>query len=163
VFGLLPVPLLAAVFVGSLLALELVAYAVGTLVYGSLEELPRPVTVGVLTALDVGTRFLPFAAQVWLFTRLYLRHQVGRRWYALAVGQVLFLAGTFFSTVRYSDVPGESAWMMGFAWMGFEAADGWHLPLLRAVGWPQLAQVLAPVAVAGLMVRAARRRATVMA
>ena len=40
-------------------------------------------------------RFLPFVLLMALFTRLYVRHAVGRRWYAAAAVQILFLAGTF--------------------------------------------------------------------
>jgi hypothetical protein len=62
------------------------------------------------------------------------------------------------SVIRYSDVPGESRWLIGFAWAPVPAGGGWALPFLNLVGWTQTLQATVPVTVGALLLRASRHR-----
>lgn len=163
VFGLLPVPAMLLALTGTVFALVAVAH-LAVWVFGEegLSDLPRPVVAAAADALVWVLRLVPFLLLGWLFTRLYLRHQIGRGWYAAAAAQVLFLAGSFLLTVHHSDVPEQSMMMAGFAWMPPPTDDVWGFFYRRCLYDGQLLQVLLPAAVAGLMLRAARRRAAVV-
>jgi hypothetical protein len=157
VFGLLPLPatLLAFALTGILLILlELIAYAIGSAMAVDFENLPRASLVAIEYAWVLSLRFFPFAILAFLFTRLYLRTRVNPWWYVAAATQILFVAGTFISAIRYSEVPGRSAWLIGFTWA--PVPPEWHPPSL--FGWAQALQVIVPVAVAACLFRIARKR-----
>jgi hypothetical protein len=158
VFGLLPLPATALVLVTTVLAFGLAANGVAWLFVADVDDLPRPALVALVYALAWGVRFVPFAALAVLFTRAYVRSRVSGWWFAAAAAQVLAVAGSLVSLIRYSDEPGQSAWMIGFAWAPAPTGDGWALPFLNAVGWMQVVQVIIPAAIGMLMLRAARRR-----
>lgn len=155
VFGLAPVPALVVGLVVPILVLEL-AIGAAALVFGvDLDDPPRGVAVAAAFTLNYASRFLPFVLVMAGFTRLYLRSGVRWGWYAAAAGQVLFLAATYMSAVVLRDEPGQSQWMIGFAWLAVLGGQGF----LGLIGWTQLAQLAAPLAVGWVMVRVARRRA----
>lgn len=158
VFGLLPLPVTVLVFAAMVLALWLAALGLGLAVGGDVDRLPRPAAAVLAYGVAWGVRFVPFALAAVLYTRVYLRGSVSRWWFAVAVAQVLLVAGSFLSSLRDSDVPGESTWTVGFAWLPVPVDDGWVMPSLHFYGWAQVAQVLVPAAVAALMIAAARRR-----
>jgi hypothetical protein len=160
VFGLLPLPatLLAFVLNGLLLVLlELVAYVIGSALAVDFENLPRASLVAIVYACAWSFRFLPFVLLAFLFTRLYLRARVNRWWYVVAATQILFVAGTVISAIRYSEEPGQSAWLIGFTWATVPPGE-WYPPLPYLFGWGQVLQVIVPVAVAAQLFRIARRR-----
>jgi hypothetical protein len=158
-FGLTPLPVVLATFVGMVLVLELSALAFAELLYGDAEQIPRAHIVRLMYGFNYCVRFLPFAVITAWFTRMYLRSGVSVWWYATGVGQVLLIAGTLVSEIYLRDEPGQSTWMVGFAWMPVPISDGqWVLPYLPKVGWPQLAQLAAPLAVVGALFALARRR-----
>jgi hypothetical protein len=164
VFGLLPLPATVLTFLATALVLGLAAEALGlALGGGDVDRLPRPVVVALVYGVSWGLQFVPFALAAVLFTRTYLRARVSRRWFVAAAAQVLLVAGLFVSSLHYSDVPGESTWMIGLAWAPVPTGDGWGLTFHNAVGWMQVAQVLVPLAVGVLTVRAARRRDAALA
>lgn len=158
VFGLLPLPAVLLAFAATALLLGLTAWGVGWVAAGDVDNLPRPARVALAYAAAWGVRFVPFAILAVLFTRLYLRSRVSRWWFVTAAAQVLAVAGSMISLIRYSDEPGQSQWMIGFAWAPIPLGDGWALPFVSFVGWMQAVQVLVPVAVGALVFRAARRR-----
>jgi hypothetical protein len=157
VFGLLPLPATVLAFAATMLAVWVTGEGLA-LVLGDVDQLPRPAVVALAYTVAWGVRFVPFVMVAVLFTRVYLRSRVSGWWFAVGAAQVLLVAGSFFSSVHYSDEPGGSTWQVGFAWLPVPLQDGWAMPLLTLVGWAQLAQILMPVAVGVLMVRAARRK-----
>ncbi len=162
-FGLLPLPATVLVFAAAALVLVLAAEVLGLAIGGDVDRLPRPVVAALAYGVAWAVRFVPFALVAVLYTRVYLRGSVSRWWFAAAAAQVLLAAGLFVSSLHYSDVPGESTWTMGFALRSVPLGDGWSLPFVHFAGWAQVAQVLVPVAVGVLMVRAARRRQVLLA
>jgi hypothetical protein len=159
VFGLLPLPatLLAFALSGLLLVLlELIAYAIGSALAVDFENPPPALLVAIEYAWVWGFRFLPFVILAFLFTRLYLRTRVNRWWYVAAATQILFVAGTFISAIRYSEVPGQSAWLIGFTWAPVPPGE-WYQPFPNLFGWAQVLQVSVPVAAAAHLFRIARR------
>lgn len=157
-FGLLPLPATLLVFAATVLLLGLALSAIGWVAAGGGDDLPRPIQVALIYAMAWGVRLLPFAVLAVLFTRLYLRSRVSGWWYITAAAQVLIVAGLTVSQWQYSEEPGQSQCMIGFAWAPTPQGDGWALPLLNLVGWSQVMQVIVPIAVGTLMYRAARRR-----
>ena len=157
-FGLLPLPALVLAFVATVLLTWLAAVGLAWLLAGDMDELPRPAQVTFAYTTAWGVRFVPFAVAAGLFTRLYLRSRVSRWWFAAAALQVLLVAGTFHSALNISDEPGESVWMIGLAWMPAPRGEGWNWPLLNLGGWTQAAQVVVPLAVGALLLRAGQRR-----
>mgnify|MGYP001032843337 CR=1 FL=1 len=158
VFGLLPLPATVLVFVATMLVLWLPAAGL-CLAFGGEDQVPRPAAAAFVYGASGSLQFAPFALVAVLFTRVYLRGRVSRWWFAVAAAQVLLVAGSFMSSFHYSD---ESTWTVGFAWFPVPLEDGWAMPALNLIGWVQVVQVLVPVAVGVLMVRAARRRQAVL-
>jgi hypothetical protein len=158
VFGLSPLPVTLLAFAATLLLSALSAYGVASLLADDVDNLPRPAEVAIAYAVAWGVRFVPFVLSAMLFTRLYLRCRVNRWWFVAAAAQVLAVAGSFVSSIRYSEVPGQSQWILGLAWAPVPAADGWALPHLSSFWWVQVLQVLVPLAVGALTFRAARRK-----
>jgi hypothetical protein len=160
VFGLLPLPatLLAFAFTELLFVLlEIVVYVIGSAAAVDFENFPRALMVAIEYTWVWSFRFLPFVIPAFLFTRLYLRTRVNRWWYVAAATQILFVAGTFISAIRYSEVPGQSALLFGFTWAPVPPGE-WYPPLPNLFGWAQVLQVIVPVAVAAHLFRIARRR-----
>jgi|GEM_PF-2057275 len=147
-FGIAPIPLAVVAFVGIVLLLELVFGGIAYLLYGDLDNLPRPVTERIVYGLHYSVRLLPFVLLSAWFTRLFLRSGVRRVWYGVAMAQVLLLAGTFMSVLTISEIPGESTWKMGFALAASPSASGWMLQYLPAIGWDQVSQVAVTVVMA---------------
>lgn len=158
VFGLLPLPVTLLVVIATLVLIGLVAYGIGWLVAGDAVELPRPAVVALAYSAAWGVRFVPFVFLVVLLSRLYLRSQVSRWWLATAAAQVLVVAGSLVSSIRYSSEPGQSAWILGFAWMPVPHGDAWALPFLNLLGWMQALQIAVPLAVGALVFHASDRR-----
>jgi hypothetical protein len=163
VFGLLPLPATLLVFAATVLLFGLTASILGWVLVGDVDNLPRPMLVAFAYAVAWGVRFVPFVVLAVLFTRLYLRSRVSRWWFAAAAIQILLVAGSMISLINYSDEPGKSQWMIGFAWAPMPVGDGWTLPFLNAVGWMQAVQLVVPVAVGALVFRAARRKQDALA
>jgi hypothetical protein len=163
VFGLLPLPATLLVFAVTVLLLGLAGSVLGWVLVGDVDNLPRPALVAFAYAVAWGVRFVPFVVLAVLFTRLYLRSRVRRRWFAAAAVQILLLAGSMISLIEYSDEPGKSQWLIGFAWAPMPVGDGWTLPFLNAVGWMQAVQLVVPVIVGVLVFRAARREQDALA
>ena len=163
VFGLLPLPATLLVFMATLLLFGLAAYGIGWVVAGDVDDLPRPALVAFAYSVAWGVRFVPFVVLAVLFTRLYLRSRVSRWWFATAAAQILIVAGSMISLIRYSDEPGQSQWMLGFAWVPMPLATGGPCRSSTLVGWMQVVQVVVPVAVGALLFRAARRKQAALA
>lgn len=163
VFGLLPLPATVLVFVATVLIIGLAVNAVAWLTVGGEDNVPRPVVAAVVSATAWAVRFVPFAVVAALFTRAYVRGRVSGWWFAAAAAQVLAVAGTMVSLIRYDDDPGQSQWLIGLAWAPVPTADGWALLSHHAAGWMQAAQVAVPVAVGALVFRAAHRRQAALA
>lgn len=149
VFGLAPVPLLALTFVASVLLVEFGFGGLAYLIYGDLEQLPRPVVVRIVYGLHYTVSFVPFILLSALFTWLFLRSGVRRIWYGVAMVQILFLAASFISVLTISEIPGESTWSMGFAWLSTP------LPVFSLA---QVAQVMATFLMAMVVFFLDRRR-----
>jgi hypothetical protein len=162
-FGLLPLPAALLLIVATTLLLGLAVSGIGWAVAGDVEKLPRPALVALAYTAAWSVRLVPFTVLAVLFTRLYLRCQVSRWWFAAAAAQVLVVAGSIISLIQYSDEPGRSAWLIGLAWAPFPVDGRWGLPFLHLVGWMQLVQVIVPVAVGALVFRAARLRRLTLA
>ncbi len=162
VFGALPLPAVLSAFVATLFLLSIAVIGLEEVFGRPWAELNRPAVVAFAYASAWFVRLVPCAAAGVGFTRLYLRHGVSRWWFAAAAVQVLLFAGSLISVVRYSDEPGQSEWLLGFAWLAFPTGDGWIMPFLPAVGWGQVVNVAAPLVAGMLILRAARRR-TVLA
>jgi hypothetical protein len=160
VFGVLPLPATLLVFTATVLLFGL---ALEWLVAGDVDRLPRPAVVALAYSVAWGVRFVPFMLLAVLFTRLYLRSRVSRWWFATAAAQILVVAGSLISSISYSNEPGQSSWILVFAWIPVPLGDGWALPFLNFVGWMQAIQVAVPVAVGALVIRAARRRQVALA
>jgi len=158
VFALLPVPAAILALIATLVLYAIVAQGVAEVSAGGFEDLPRPTTVALAYGLTWAIRFAPFVMLAALFARLAVRSRVSRRWLGVAAAQVLLLAGSMVASITVSDVPWQSSISLAFLWFPYPDDDGWRLPFLAAVGWTQVGQVLVPVAVAALIVRAARRR-----
>jgi hypothetical protein len=163
VFGLLPLPVTLLVVIATLVLFGLVAYGIGWLVAGDVDDLPRPAVVALAYSAAWGVRFVPFVLLVVLFSRLYLRSQVSRWWLATAAAQVLVVAGSLVSSIQYNSEPGQSAWMLGFAWMPVPLGDGWALPFFNLVGWMQALQIAVPLAAGALVFHASHRRQVALA
>lgn len=159
VFGLLPLPITLVVVIATLVLFGLVAYGIDWLV----DDLPRPAVVALAYSAAWGVRFLPFVLLVVLFSQLYLRSQVSRWWLATAAAQVLVVAGSLVSSIQYNSEPGQSAWILVFAWMPVPLGDGWALPFLNSVGWMQALQIAVPLAVGALVLHASHRRQVALA
>lgn len=158
VFGLLPVPL----FVLTVVVLGVVMpFAFAGIGWLTVPDLGSPTARGLVVtsayAVAWALKFVPFAFMTWFFTRRFVRSGVHWGWYAAALTQVLFLAGTFFSTIRYSDVPGDSSLALGFSWMPSPTADG-GTTAWSPLGWSQPFQLLVPAGLAWVLVKLARRR-----
>jgi hypothetical protein len=162
VFGLLPLPTILLAFAATVLALWLAVSGVGW-VAGDLDNLSRPTRVALVYTAAWSVRFVPFALVAVLFTRLYLRSRVNRWWFAAAAAQVLLVAGSMMSLMNYSDEPGQSQWVIGFACVPVPVGEGWSLPFLNLVGWSQVLQVIVPVAIGALVFSTARRRQIALA
>lgn len=162
VFALLPLPMALGASVAGLLAWVLGFEAVGWLFADPSGEVPRRAVVGTAYGMAWFVGIVPPVLLAAFFSRLYVRHSVRLRWFVVAAAQVLLFAGSLLSILDYSDVPGQSGYMLEFAWMPLPTSDGWVLPFLHEVGWMQLIQVLATVAVGGLILRAGRSGRTLV-
>lgn len=162
VFGLLPLPATATAFAATLLLLWTAAFGIGRMTGGD-ENVPRKLVIAFAYASAWGAAFVPFAATAVVFTRLYLRSRVGPGWFVAAAVQILVVAGSLVSSIRYSDVPGQSAWLLGFVWAPIPTNDGWILPFADAMSWMQATQVLVPIAIGAILLRTARHREAVLA
>jgi len=69
-----------------------------------------------------------------------------------------FLAGTFCSSILYSETPGQSAVYIDFVWFQGTMMLGLGDAILAFIGWSQLFQIVVPVLLAWAMIRAAGRR-----
>ena len=154
VFALLPLPAALAVSVAALLlgflGLLGVQPVVWLFAYPS-GELPRWAVVGATYGLVWFVGIVPPVLLAAFFSRLYVRHSVSLRWFVTAAAQVLLFVGSLLSIFHQSDQPGQSRYMLEFAFVPRPTTGGWGLPLLHEVGWMQLIQVLATVAVGGLI------------
>ncbi|MGL6077012.1 MAG: hypothetical protein ACRC8S_22885 [Fimbriiglobus sp.] len=157
-FGLLPVPLFVLLLVALAVGLEVLVSCTCWLLGIEREEIPRWATVSTAYAFCWTLKFVPFAIMTWLFTRRFVRSAVHWGWYAMALGQVLFLAVTLTSTIQYSDTPGESSMIFQFAWLPLPTADGWRFLGWVLFGWSHLFQLLVPAAMAWALVKLAKRR-----
>ena len=162
VFGLLPLPAAVVLSVVGMLVWGLGFEGVGWLLADSSGEVPRRTVMGIADGMAWFVGIVPPILLAAFFSRLYLRHDVSRRWFVAAAAQVLLFAVTLLSMFHSSDEPGQSIYKLEFAWMPLPTSDGWGLPLLREVGWMQLVQVLATVAVGALILRAGRRGRSLM-
>jgi hypothetical protein len=158
VFALLPLPAAVVASVAGMLLWVLGWEGVGWLFVDPSGEVPRWAVVGLAYGLTWFVGIVPPVLLATFFSRLYLRHGVGRRWFAVAAAQVLLFAGSLLSTIHYSDEPGKSFFTLEFAWIPHPTGDGWVLPFLHGVGWMQLIQLLATLAVGRLILRAGWRR-----
>ena len=163
VFALLPVPIALAVMIGVEIVIGLTFEAIAVFVAGGSDHVSRSTIVTFAYGMSWAIRYVPFMILAALFTRLYTRHHVNRWWFGVAALQILVIAGSFISKIQYSDVPGESMFIVGLACVPMPTGDGWQLPFLNMVGWTQLAQVLVPIAVGGFVMGMARRRDTNLA
>ena len=161
VFGLLPLPL----FLFTLIVMMLFMFSLeagGRLIsstFGDVEvDLPRWAVVGMAFGFAYGMKFLPFVWMMRFFTRRWLRSGVNRIWYGVAALQTLFLAGTFVSTIQYSETPGQSMFFMDFVWFQGTLSLGLVDAVRMFVGWSQLFQIAVPVLLAWVMIRFAQRR-----
>jgi hypothetical protein len=162
VFALLPLPMAIAASVACLLLAFSGLGGIGWLFDISSDEMPRWAVVATAYGLAWFIGLVPPVLLAAFFSRLYLRHGIGRRWFVGAAAQVLLFAASLLSMLRYSDEPRKSSYMLEFAWLPCRTSDGWGLPFLHEVGWMQLIQVLAAVAVGGLILRAGRRGRTLV-
>ncbi len=153
VFGLTPLP---AALLGLTLYL-LLTVGIGLLWERSVGELPgtidRALFGRILTAYGYTVGLVPFAACAMLFGRLAVRSKVNRWWLVGAVAQVAVVAWMVVSTVKLSDVPGESQVLVGLRLPPYISLSNW-VSLL----WPGLLQLALPLAVGLIYLRAAARR-----
>jgi hypothetical protein len=149
VFGLAPAPAVLLGITVYMLAIAAVGYAMDSAGVSD-ESLSRDGLVRAVAAFVwYGVGFVPFLAATAAFGWLAARSGVRGRWLAAAVVQVALFGGMAVVQLNWSDLPGESQLLLGF---GF--------PL---VGWRQAAQLLLPLTLGWLSLRAAGRRAAAAA
>lgn len=148
-FVLAPLPaalLAAAVFV---LLLAGAGYVVAAAGYGGgLDAIPRSSLAPIVSACAIAFGFVPPLAAAAAFGWLAARHRISGWWLAAAALQFALIGGVLMTHVVLSDIPGKSQVQIG---AGFPP------------GGRQVAQLLVPMAVAGICFRAAQRRAAATA
>ena len=148
VFGLAPLP--TAILGLAVYMLVAVGIAAGLTAagYGEPESLiARHRLESVAAVYWYSLAFVPFVSVAGVFGWLAMRSQVAGRWVIVALLQVALLGGMATTQVRWSDIPGQSQLLLGVG-----------IPL---TGWRQAAQLILPLAVGWLTLRASRRRAIV--
>jgi hypothetical protein len=151
VFGFAPVPAALVAMVGYVLVAGGIGYVVTAAGYG--DEGPNALSRDTLNRIASGFAvtlgFVPFlVAAVW-FGWLAVRSRVSGWWLAAAIAQVAILGGAATTQLIPSDLAGQSQLVVGLG-----------IPLS---GWRQAAQLLIPVAIGWIALRAANRRAAAIA
>lgn len=151
VFGVAPVPVVLLGMMVYLLSFAAIGYVVDAVTHdrGGLESIPRNIIVPVATGFTYSIRFVPFLALAVVFGYLATRYRVRGWWLFAAVVQVAILAGAATAQLDRSDLPGQSQLSVGLG-----------TPL---TGWLQAIQLLLPLAIGCLFLRAMVRRARAIA
>lgn len=164
VFGMAPVPLTIGFLALYLVLSGVAGYALFALRYGpdAYESVPRDVLERVTLLHSHTVGFVPFLALVVVFGRLAVKYRVSGWWLTAAAVQVAILGGVVASQVILSDVPGNSQFMVGFTLPPWVLSNG-AVNALSPPPWRQLAQLVLPLIVGWVFLRAARRQQAVAA
>lgn len=163
VFALLPTPVALLTLLVLEILLGFAVQGIAAMANGAFNNVSQSIVVTTLYVFAWAMRYVPFILLTALFSRLYRRNHVNRWWLGLAAVQVLVLAGSIISEMQYCEEFGQSVWVLMLACEPQPTSDGWRLPFMAFLGWSQLAQVLVPIAVGGLIMRKARRQDVVLA
>jgi hypothetical protein len=117
-------------------------------VSGEHEMLAR----SIITAYGFTVGLVPFVACAALFGRLAIRSKVSKWWLVIAVVQVAIVAWMVVVAWTFSDVPGESQFIIGLRMPPWGNANGW------ASSAHGLLQLALPLAVGMIYLRAGARR-----
>lgn len=156
VFGLTPLP---AALLGLVLYL-LLAFGAAWLLGRVFGELPSAgghemLARRIITGYGFTVGLVPFVACAVLFGRLAIRSKVSRWWLVLAVAQVGIVAWMVVVSCTFSDVPGQSQFMIGLRLPPWNNLRSWASLLS-----PGSLQLALPLAVGMIYLRAGTRRVT---
>ena len=136
VFGFTPLP---AALLGLTLYL-LLAFGAAWLLECAFGELPvrgdhEMLARSIITAYGFTVGLVPFVACAVLFGRLAVRSKVSRWWLVIAVAQVGTVAWMVVVSWTFSDVPGQSQFLIGLLFPPWRNLNSWlQLALPLAVG-----------------------------
>jgi hypothetical protein len=156
VFGFTPLP---AALLGLTLYL-LLAFGTAWLLECCFGELPvtgdhERLGRGIITAYGFTVGLVPFAACAVLFGRLAVRSKVSKWWLVIAVAQVGIVAWMVVVSWTFSDVPGQSQFIIGLRLPLWGSLTGWASQLWL---WPDLLRFALPLAVGMIYLRSGSRR-----
>lgn len=154
VFGFTPLP---AALLGLTLYL-LLAFGAAWLLECAFGELPvaaehEMLARNILAAYGFTVGLVPFVACAVLFGRLAIRSKVSKWWLVIAVAQLGIVAWMVVVSWTFSDVPGQSQFMIGLRLPPWGNLNSWAS--LRS---PGLLQLALPLAVGMIYLRAGARR-----
>ncbi len=149
VFGITPLP---AALLGLTLYL-LLAFGAAWLLELCFGELPvsgdhERLGRGIVTAYGFTVGLVPFAACAVLFARLAVRSKVSKWWLVTAVVQVAIVAWMVVVSWTFSDVPGQSQFMIGLRLPPWGNLNSWASLLS-----PGLLQLALPLVVGMIYLR----------